>query len=267
MKIIEVIDIDPTINWPLNLVFSKKNIIKYKLLFRQLIHLKYVEKLLCNVFILQQDLKELNIQTKFKESFYLRDCLLNFVKNIIYYLFNEVIEPNYLQLLKNLGNAKSMEEVINFHDKFLTTCLNDGLINDEIKKKLNDIINCCNFYCYFINQYILKIRLQAQEDLQEIIAQKNINYGNEFYRKKEKNKQKNLALQKAFFKLEKSYKTFLSKLSNSFNVRLKSFLDTVKQINDNQKTNLANLLTKIDYNNFYHDKFSQQEQQRLMQSK
>ena len=267
VKIIEVIDIDPTINWPLNLVFSKKNIIKYKLLFRQLIHLKYVEKLLCNVFILQQDLKELNIQTKFKESFYLRDCMLNFVKNIIYYLFNEVIEPNYLQLLKNLENAKSMEEIINFHDKFLVTCLNDGLIGDEIKKKLNDIVNCCNFYCYLIIQYISKIRLQAQEELQEIIVHRNSNYGNEFFRKKEKNKEKNLALQKSFFKHEKSYRTLLGKLTNSFNVRLKAFLDTVKQINDNQKTNLANLLTKIDYNNFYHDKFSQQEQQRLMQVK
>ena len=48
VKVVECIEIEPEISWPLNLIFSKKNIMKYKLLFRQLIRLKFIEKLLYN---------------------------------------------------------------------------------------------------------------------------------------------------------------------------------------------------------------------------
>ena len=257
VKVVECIEIEPEISWPLNLIFSKKNIMKYKLLFRQLIRLKFIEKLLYNTFIIQQDYKELNIQTKLKDSFFLRDCMINFIKNLIYYLFNEVIEPNYIKLIKNLENAKSMEEVINYHEKFLDTCLNEGLIIDNLKGKLNDILNCCYYYCHLIYQYNGNIRMKSQEIISDIISKRNDEYKNEYMRKTAKNKEKNNSLKQAFLKLENSYRNFLDKLKNGYNNRLKSFLETIKKINDNHKTNLANLLIKIDYTNYYHEQFSQ----------
>ena len=257
VKVVECVEIEPEILWPLNLIFSKKNIMKYKLLFRQLIRLKFIEKLLYNTFIIQQDYKELNIQTKLKDSFFLRDCMINFIKNLIYYLFNEVIEPNYIKLIKNLENAKSMEEVINYHEKFLDTCLNEGLIIDNLKGKLNDILNCCYYYCHLIYQYNGNIRMKSQEIISDIISKRNDEYKNEYMRKTAKNKEKNNSLKKAFLKLENSYRNFLDKLKNGYNNRLKSFLETIKKINDNHKTNLANLLIKIDYTNYYHEQFSQ----------
>jgi gamma-tubulin complex component 2 len=257
VKVVECVEIEPEILWPLNLIFSKKNIMKYKLLFRQLIRLKFIEKLLYNSFIIQQDYKELNIQTKLKDSFFLRDCMINFIKNLIYYLFNEVIEPNYIKLIKNLENAKSMEEVINYHEKFLDTCLNEGLIIDNLKGKLNDILNCCYYYCHLIYQYNGNIRMKSQEIISDIISKRNDEYKNEYMRKTAKNKEKNNSLKQAFLKLENSYRNFLDKLKNGYNNRLKSFLETIKKINDNHKTNLANLLIKIDYTNYYHEQFSQ----------
>ena len=253
-KVVECIEIEPEILWPLNLIFSKKNIMKYKLIFKQLIRLKFIEKLLYNAFILQQHFKELNIQIKLKDSFFLRDCMINFIKNLIYYLFNEVIEPNYLQLIKNLENSKSMEDVINYHDKFLDNCLNDGLIIDNLKGKLNDILNCCYFYCHLIFKYHNTIIENSQEIMHDIVSQ-NKEYRNEFTRKKIKNKEKNYALKQAFLKVEGTYRNLLDKIDGGFNTRLKNFLEAIKQINDNHKTNLANLLIKIDYNNYYHDKF------------
>ncbi len=257
VKVVECVEIEPEILWPLNLIFSKKNIMKYKLLFRQLIRLKFIEKLLYNTFIIQQDYKELNIQTKLKDSFFLRDCMINFIKNLIYYLFNEVIEPNYIKLIKNLENAKSMEEVINYHEKFLDTCLNEGLIIDNLKGKLNDILNCCYYYCHLIYQYNGNIRMKSQEIISDIISKRNDEYKNEYMRKTAKNKEKNNSLKQAFLQLENSYRNFLDKLKNGYNNRLKSFLETIKKINDNHKTNLANLLIKIDYTNYYHEQFSQ----------
>jgi gamma-tubulin complex component 2 len=258
VKVIECIEIEPEILWPLNLIFSKKNIMKYKLLFRQLIRLKFIEKLLYNTWMIQQDFKEINIQSKLKDSFFLRDCMINFIKNIIYYLFNEIIEPNYLELIKNLENSKSMEDVIKYHDEFLDKCLNEGLIVDSLKGKLNDILSCCYYYCHLISQYNNNIDIKSKELLQELITKKNSEYRNEYIRKKMKNKEKNYALKQAFFKVEETYRNLLNKLTNGYYNRLKNFLDSIKQINDNHKTNLANLLIKIDFNNYYHDRFSQQ---------
>ena len=258
VKVVECIEIEPVIQWPLNLIFSKKNIMKYKLLFRHLIRLKFIEKLLYDTFASQQDFKELNIQSKLKDSFFLRDCMLNFIKNLIYYLFNEVIEPNYLQLMKNLNTAKSMEEVINYHDIFLDKCINEGLIIENLKGKLNEILNCCHYYCHLIFQYNNNIKIKSQEVLQNIsMNRKKEDYKDEYIRKKIKNKEKNYSLKQAFNSVEVTYKNLINKLSNAYNNRLKSFLETIKQINDNHKTNLANLLIKIDFNNYYHEKFSQ----------
>jgi len=257
IKVVECIEIEPVIQWPLNLIFSKKNIMKYKLLFRHLIRLKFIEKLLYDTFASQQDFKELNIQSKLKDSFFLRDCMLNFIKNLIYYLFNEVIEPNYIQLMKNLSTAKSMEEVINYHDIFLDKCINEGLIIENLKGKLNEILNCCHYYCHLIFQYNNNIKVKSQEVLQNITEnKKKIEYKDEYIRKKIKNKEKNYSLKQAFNSVEVTYKNLINKLSNAYNNRLKSFLETIKQINDNHKTNLSNLLIKIDFNNYYHEKFS-----------
>ena len=258
VKVVECIEIESMIQWPLNLIFSKKNIMKYKLLFRHLIRLKFIEKLLYDTFASQQDFKELNIQSKLKDSFFLRDCMLNFIKNLIYYLFNEVIEPNYIQLMKNLSTAKSMEEVINYHDIFLDKCINEGLIIENLKGKLNEILNCCHYYCHLIFQYNNNIKVKSQEILQNIsINRKKEEYKDEYIRKKIKNKEKNYSLKQAFNSVEITYKNLINKLSNAYNNRLKSFLETIKQINDNHKTNLSNLLIKIDFNNYYHEKFSQ----------
>ena len=63
-------------------------------------------------------------------------------QGLIYYLFNEVIEPNYLKLIKNLQEAKSMEEVINFHDKFLNAAIfNEGAVFSNVKGKKNYLNN------------------------------------------------------------------------------------------------------------------------------
>ena len=218
VKVVECIEIESEIQWPLNLIFSKKNILKYKLLFRTLIRLKFIEKLLYNSFHLQQNLKELDIQEKFKDSFFLRDCMVNFVKNLIYYLFNEVIEPNFIDLMKNLENAKSMEDVINYHDKFLDKCISEGLIIDNFKGKLNEILNCCHYYCHLIFQYNKTIIVKSQEIMQDSLLKKNISqYKNEYERKKVKNKEKKDAIKQAFNTIEVTYKKLLGKLNNSFN--------------------------------------------------
>ncbi len=94
--------------------------------------------------------------------------------------------------------------------------------------------------------------------MSELINKKSEDYINEYVRKTNKNKEKNYALKQAFLKMENTYRNYLNKLTSGYNNRLKGFLETIKKINDNHKTNLANLLIKIDYNNYYHDKFSQQ---------
>ena len=70
-KILESLLLEMKVVWPLNLIFSKKSLIKYKIIFRQLIILKYEEKKLSETWILQQNFKEYNLQHYLKPSYLL----------------------------------------------------------------------------------------------------------------------------------------------------------------------------------------------------
>ena len=203
------------------------------------------------------------MKKRLKDSFILRDCMVNFVKNYIYYLFNDVIEPNYLAFLKNLETANSMDDVINYHDKYLDNCINDGLMIDKLKGKLNEILNSCHYYCHFTFQYDNIIKEKSQEILQDYLLKKNIFEFNEFMKKKIKKKQKNNSLTQAFNEVEMKYSNLLKTMKNAYNNRLKDFLEIIKQINDNHKTNLGSLLIKIDFNNYYHELFEREKESKI----
>ena len=81
--------------WPLTLILSKKAINKYQLIFRHLLFCKYVEKCLENMWVQHQSTKECDVQAVLMQSYALRHRKLQFYKDYIYYMFYEVLEPNF----------------------------------------------------------------------------------------------------------------------------------------------------------------------------
>lgn len=252
MKIWESLVLESNINWPLNLIFSKKNINKYRILFRQLLRLKYIEKELTDAWTIQQRIKDYRLENYFKFSYFLRDNMINFIKNIIYYFFNEVIEPNYLILIKNLQNSNSMEDVMNFHEKFLDSCYIECLLDDKnTAENLNNVVQCCSIFARLINKYYNNVFLTEKD-----IHQKNIgnNYLglNEFEKKRKKFEEQKEAIEKKYL----NFNEMINKFKTGFEGRFKILIDHINNLNTTNNPHLTNLLTKLDYNNYYYDKFS-----------
>jgi len=220
--------------------------------------MKYIEKLLYGTFIIQKKYKQLNVFYKLKKLFNLRDLMINFLKNIIYYLLNEVIEPNYMILIKNLENSKSMEDIINSHNKFLEVCLKEGLILDNIKIKLNDILSLCYDFCKIISHFDVMLQSKVIERIENNKINRKKEYNNNLYiRKKIKEEETDEAFIEVFKEKEIGYKNSFDKLTNDYFGRLKNFMEEIQKNNDSSNSSYNNLLNKISSNQYFQNMFYQ----------
>ena len=257
MKVYETLNLECKIDWPLNLIFSKKNIIKYKILFRHLLRMKFLEKELNDVWLITQYFKDDKLQSYIKECNFLRDNMLNFVKNIIYYLFNEVIEPNYISLQKNLENSSSMEDVMKYHDQFLNNCINQCLLgNENILIQLSNMIQCISYFSKLTSKYFQNILIKEKEIHQENIGIRYMKITNEFDRKRLKKKERIEAIESVLIQGQDKFKGMFDKFKEGFEKRFKNFLNEINKINISYNPHLTNLLTKLDFNNYYCDRFN-----------
>jgi gamma-tubulin complex component 2 len=232
-RILESLLLNMKVSWPLNLIFSKKTFLKYKILFRQLLILKYQEKKLAETWILQQNFKEFSLQDYLKPSYLLRDKMINFVKNIIYYFFNEVIEPNYLNFINNLLNAKSIDEIINDHEKYLDTLLKECLLDEtEILIQINDILQACLIYSKiiikFYNSAILDEKLVHYQQGNEFLSKKGILSAVE--KRKRRIEDQNIALGEIFLGEDKKFLITVEKFRQHFENKLELFLEKINRL-------------------------------------
>lgn len=101
----EALTLDFKVRWPLTLLLSRRSNAKYQLIFRQLLSFKYVERKLGEVWKNDQSLKELEVASRLRGGYHLRHKMLHFVKNCIYYMTVEVLEPKWHTLCIALEEA------------------------------------------------------------------------------------------------------------------------------------------------------------------
>lgn len=154
IKGIEAFTLDYKVKWPLSLIISRKCLTKYQILFRHLFYCKYVEKQLCNTWLLHQSTKELNVQKMFKSSYNLTQRMLNFTKNLVYNMSYEVLERKWLKFEHDLKNVQNFDELISIHNNFLDDCLKESLIMDQnLLKILSKINNTCLIFSRIIQSF------------------------------------------------------------------------------------------------------------------
>jgi gamma-tubulin complex component 2 len=227
-KIIESLVLEMNVKWPLNLIFNKNIMLKYKILFRQLLFLKYEEKKLSESWILQQNFKEFKFQNFLKPSYLLRDKMINFVKNIIYYFFNEVIEPNYINFINSLVSSKSIDDIINSHDTFLNICLKECLIdNTDLLDSINNIIQTCLVYSKIIIKYYNSAVLN-EKYISNLDNTSVYKYRNKYERIKERKEEQNKVLEEIF--IEQKFLKTVEKFIYTFENRLELFLSDISKM-------------------------------------
>ncbi|XAR48358.1 hypothetical protein NMG60_11031165 [Bertholletia excelsa] len=142
---LETFSLSYKVQWPLSLVVSRKALTKYQLIFRFLFHCKHVDRQLCGAWQVHQGVRSLNTRgTAISRSSLLCRSMLKFVNSLLHYLTFEVLEPNWHVMHNRLQTAKSIDEVIQYHDFFLEKCLRECLVLlPELLKKVERLNSIC----------------------------------------------------------------------------------------------------------------------------
>uniref|UniRef100_A0A3Q7F5M3 Gamma-tubulin complex component n=1 Tax=Solanum lycopersicum TaxID=4081 RepID=A0A3Q7F5M3_SOLLC len=175
---LETFSLNYKVRWPLSLVISRKALTKYQLIFRFLFHCKHVDRQLSGAWQVHQGLRKLDMQgTTVSVSSLLCRNMLKFINSLLHYLTFEasftpskgttvpmlvcyvclslVLEPNWHVMLNRLQTAKSIDEVIQYHDFFLDKCLRECvLLSPALLKKVERLKLICLQYAAAMQRLI-----------------------------------------------------------------------------------------------------------------
>lgn len=173
---IEAFTFDYKVEWPLSLVLSKYALTKYQLLFRHLFHCKNLERLLSATWQTHQTSKQLEVARgrAFSLSFQLRQRMLHFLHNFLYYMMFEVIEPNWHTMMERLKDVSNIDEVIAHHDAFLDTCMKECMLhNPQLLKILTKLMSTCIIFANHTERFTKTLTLDLEHPPDENLPDVN----------------------------------------------------------------------------------------------
>ncbi|XP_019104417.1 gamma-tubulin complex component 2 isoform X2 [Beta vulgaris subsp. vulgaris] len=163
---LETFSLSYKVQWPLSLVISRKALTKYQLIFRFLFHCKHVNRQLCGAWQVHQGVRAANLKgTAISRSSLLCRSMLKFINSLLHYLTFEVLEPNWHVMNNRLQSAKSIDEVIQYHDLFLQKCLRECmLLLPVLLKKMEKLKLICLQYAA-ATQWLISSSIEIAEPL------------------------------------------------------------------------------------------------------
>ncbi|XP_021772290.1 gamma-tubulin complex component 2-like [Chenopodium quinoa] len=161
---LETFSLSYKVQWPMSLVISRKALTKYQLIFRFLFHCKHVSRQLCGAWQVHQGVRSANLKgTAISRSSLLCRSMLKFINSLLHYLTFEVLEPNWHVMNNRLQSAKSIDEVIQYHDLFLEKCLRECmLLLPELLKKMEKLKLICLQYAA-ATQWLISSSIEITE--------------------------------------------------------------------------------------------------------
>lgn len=136
----EAFTFDYRVRFPLNLVISKKTVVRYQLVFRYLLQLKLLERLLADAWTDQTKTPIWRNKSAYPELdkwkarvFALRARMFAFVQQMFGFAVGEVLEPNWRTLEAKLSKVETVDQLLQDHVGFLDDCLNALLLTTSEK--------------------------------------------------------------------------------------------------------------------------------------
>lgn len=247
-KGLETFVLDYKVRWPLTLIISRKALTKYQLLFRHLFFCKYVERQLSNTWILHQSTKDLSLHKSFSTSYCLRQRMLHFVKNYVYYITVEVLEDKWHRFLESLKKVNTVDEIMSTHTVFLDECLKECLLMDrELFMILNNIIVFCLNFSEMIENNTKSMRIEESTLNSAFFKDSKPKAADR------KGKVRESAGTAEKLLARKKYAHMIDNYSVKFDGLLSNFLKTIDRNRSRSETHLINLIIRLDYNDYYSD--------------
>ncbi len=118
-------------------MISRKTVLRYQLLFRFLLHLKHVEQALSAMWLEQQGpvWRRTDVPPDFAawrlRLFVLRARMLAWVQQILAFVTQEVLEPNWRALEAKLSKVVTVDQLLRDHVDFLDTCMKECMLTSS----------------------------------------------------------------------------------------------------------------------------------------
>ena len=270
--------------FPVSLVLSHRAISSYQLLFRHLFFVKHVERRLVGTWLDHQSMKEFqSLRESLCPTFGLRQRMLHFIQNLVYYMMFEVIEPNWQTMENAISSGKkqsgnrgfgismatgqergkdgdqTIDDILAMHNEFLRRTLKDCLLtNGELIRTLTKLMTTCLLFSDQMNLFVETTQINeerdriAKEERQK--RQHNISIVSKRSRLRKTAKDQ-AAARKARWEAHTellegelntdSYKRMISRFSQVFNNNLTDFMTQLRDSGE-----CANLLSRLDFNGF-----------------
>ncbi|KAF0711813.1 Aste57867_5071 [Aphanomyces stellatus] len=163
-KAIDALTLDYKVKWPLSLVISSGALNKYQMIFRHLFFCKHVERRLCDAWRNHQSTKELALRSAMITSYCLRQRMLHFQQNFVYYMMFEVISPRWHALEAQLvTEVTTVDDILNCHRDFLDQCLKECLLTDpDLLRVLTKLMTVCLTFANSIDRFTRPYRLDEE---------------------------------------------------------------------------------------------------------
>ncbi|EST07453.1 Gamma-tubulin complex component protein [Kalmanozyma brasiliensis GHG001] len=148
---VTLLQFDIAVKFPVSLVISRKNILRYQFVSRGLFHLKTLERSLSELWLdhssnlLWKQRTHPALEKWKQKLFLLRSRMTFFVQQLLAFQLMEVLEPNYLDLERRLRNVKTVDQLMKDHFAFLNTTRKELMFTDlrylELHAKLTEVIH------------------------------------------------------------------------------------------------------------------------------
>jgi gamma-tubulin complex component 2 len=155
-----------SIPFPLSLVLTKQAMASYQLLFRHLFYTNYVERRLVGIWQDHQALRELQaLRGPLGRTFLLRQRMLHFVQNLVYYMMMEVIEPNWNEfesevLPSDAQEKMNADDICVSHTRFLRKTLEACLMtNRDVLGSITKLLGTCLLFTNEMKTFMRATRL------------------------------------------------------------------------------------------------------------
>jgi gamma-tubulin complex component 2 len=266
-----------SIPFPLSLILTRQAMASYQLLFRHLFYAKYVERRLVGIWLDHQALRELqSLRGALGGTFLLRQRMLHFVQNLIYYVMLEVIEPNWIEFEKELlcpdsKEERSVDDISAAHTLFLRKTLEACLMtNRDVLSALTKLLGTCLLFTNEMKTFIKATKLD--DDRRALAKEKRSQFHRALNERHapgrsslsraavEKILIDDIAERKTRVRKQtarvtrelssESYRMMVSRFDEVFTDHLREFMLQLKYADGLFHSHKVNLCTRLDYNGF-----------------
>lgn len=152
------LELDFNIPFPLSLVFSRRTMMVYQLMFRHLVELKYIERALKTSWVEHMKSKVWRHRSSIPELeewkmnvMKLREKMIYFINNVLYYCTTEINELQWAKFFDLLHQAKNADWLMSKHVSFLSVCMKECMLtNPKLLRLQSKLYTSCRLFAEYL---------------------------------------------------------------------------------------------------------------------